>query len=870
VVVTAPTHRKERDVWGTRFWGGASSESERDNEWATRPTEITDEQLNQSVQQIDGLGRLHYVCSGIGATTQANGQGPTPCTGVDISASGFLATYGYDPLGNLLSVAYSSEARTYTYDGVSRLTQSVDPESGTVKYAYDVVRAGDFYRKTLNSLKTITYSWDLLHRLTGKTYSDSTPGVSYYYDQPEVENVLPIAYPYGRMTSALSQTSSGAVVGSAFSYDPMGRVLAEWSCTPLTCPSSSTLSPISLQFTFDLAGDLTSLTNASDTFTWGAGVTWNYFYDNTPNLTEVTTNAVAGHSPGTLFNTTTYGPAGNLLTATTGDSVNRVYGYDHAFRLNSVNLSGGLIGTGQNWSVGYYGNNSVHTVADPVNGSWSYGYDKFNRISTASCSGTGTCPYATSSQTLEFTYDQYGNRWTQTASPMGYNPSFQFNTQNQIKPSYGVIYDSDGNLTNDGNGNTFSFDPEGKLTASVVGTVSSTYVNDPFGHRAESVSSAGTFDYVYDPSGRLITEADTACNSGAPYYPCTDFVYIGASRIPFSQFSDPPLGVAAATFNYYDYMGSLRETTSYLGLSSPYQNDPFGDSNSTPPSWFGFGEMLTLGSGVQLSSTRGYHQIEARWLTPDPSGLASVNTSNPQSWNRYAYVLNNPVSLTDPLGLWCVWEDGTHDDDEADGGDSSDQCANDGGHWDQFDNITGIFQQDGIVTQINSVWGTQILNPDPDQGFSLSDFDTSLASYQDTSITVAVFSNTKFNPFNHVALSIGNGPFYGQAPKSTLAFLAHFAFSNSKNGVPGVIDVQNPHAMVSAITFPVSAAEAGIIQSDINQSIQNPPPYDVYGPSPTCDCAFWIQNVLSDAGINTGPPTQYPSTLLGQIQDAIP
>jgi RHS repeat-associated protein len=303
--------------------------------------------------------------------------------------------------------------------------------------------------------------------------------------------------------------------------------------------------------------------------------------------------------------------------------------------------------------VGYYGNNSVHTVADPVNGSWSYGYDKFNRIETASCSGD--CPYGSSSQTLGFTYDQYGNRWTQTASPTGFTPSFSFNTKNQITSASGVVYDTDGNLTNDGNGNTFSFDHEGKLTASVVGGVSSTYKNDPFGHRAESVTSAGTFDYVYDPSGRLITEADTTCNSGAPYYPCTDFVYIGASSIPFSQFSDWVCCAAYATFNYYDYMGSLRETTSYAGLSGPYKNDPFGDIATVQPSWFGFAEMLTLGSGVQLSSTRGYHQIEARWLSPDPSGMAAVDTTNPQSWNRYGYVLNNPVSVIDPLGLDCIY-----------------------------------------------------------------------------------------------------------------------------------------------------------------------------------------------------------------------
>jgi hypothetical protein len=36
---------------------------------------------------------------------------------------------------------------------------------------------------------------------------------------------------------------------------------------------------------------------------------------------------------------------------------------------------------------------------------------------------------------------------------------------------------------------------------------------------------------------------------------------------------------------------------------------------------------------------------------PDPAGLAAVNPTNPQSWNRYSYVLNNPLALVDPSGL---------------------------------------------------------------------------------------------------------------------------------------------------------------------------------------------------------------------------
>jgi RHS repeat-associated protein len=40
-----------------------------------------------------------------------------------------------------------------------------------------------------------------------------------------------------------------------------------------------------------------------------------------------------------------------------------------------------------------------------------------------------------------------------------------------------------------------------------------------------------------------------------------------------------------------------------------------------------------------------------RFMTPDPL-LNSGQPWNPQSWNRYAYVENNPLRYTDPTGLY--------------------------------------------------------------------------------------------------------------------------------------------------------------------------------------------------------------------------
>jgi RHS repeat-associated protein len=65
-------------------------------------------------------------------------------------------------------------------------------------------------------------------------------------------------------------------------------------------------------------------------------------------------------------------------------------------------------------------------------------------------------------------------------------------------------------------------------------------------------------------------------------------------------------------------------------------------------------------SGLDNFGARYNSSSMGRFMSPDPL-LSSGRIANPQTWNRYAYALNNPLRIVDPTGLY--------DWDESAGGD---------------------------------------------------------------------------------------------------------------------------------------------------------------------------------------------------------
>ncbi len=56
-------------------------------------------------------------------------------------------------------------------------------------------------------------------------------------------------------------------------------------------------------------------------------------------------------------------------------------------------------------------------------------------------------------------------------------------------------------------------------------------------------------------------------------------------------------------------------------------------------------------TGLDYFGARYYSGAQGRFISPDPI-LSSGRPDNPQSWNKYGYVLNNPLLYTDPHGLY--------------------------------------------------------------------------------------------------------------------------------------------------------------------------------------------------------------------------
>ena len=286
-------------------------------------------------------------------------------------------------------------------------------------------------------------------------------------------------------------------------------------------------------------------------------------------------------------------------------------------------------GSVYNFSISSYANNGNVVAASDnnINGNWTYTYDEFNRLATAASNVGKGCSWA---------YDRFGNRLQQSPYGTGNScPAPQYNSDgNNHMTGSGYNYDAAGNLTMDPF-HSYTYDAENRLVSIDNGSAIS-YVYDAFDRRVR----AGASDYIFDLNGHATYEVSSGIWSRGEVW---------AANWHLATYSG-----GTTNFEHTDWLNTVRARSGVTGSSSATCTSlPFGDSPNCTTFWspIGFTGLENDYTILNHAYYRQYSNLMGRWMTPDPAGMAAVDSGNPQTWNRYAYVMNNPANLIDPSGL---------------------------------------------------------------------------------------------------------------------------------------------------------------------------------------------------------------------------
>jgi RHS repeat-associated protein len=292
---------------------------------------------------------------------------------------------------------------------------------------------------------------------------------------------------------------------------------------------------------------------------------------------------------------------------------------------------------------------NVLTIGDSNAGgtqTQTFTYDDLDRLYSAQASGGTEGAYA---QEI-YQYSTIGNLTSKAGVVQTYGVA-QAGTcpDGALSKAHAVVtvglnaycYDQNGNMRRRNiafNSYTLSYDGENRLTG-VSGSATATFVYDGDGNRVKGTVNGATTIYIgnyYEWTGSTTT--------AKKYY------YAGSQRIA--------MRTGTSTLNYLlgDHLGSTSITADSAGARvAELMYKPWGENRytfSTTPTTLRFtGQRQESG----LGGTEGLYYYGARWYDPTLGRFAQADSIvpgafNPQSLNRYSYVLNNPLKYTDPTG----------------------------------------------------------------------------------------------------------------------------------------------------------------------------------------------------------------------------
>jgi RHS repeat-associated protein len=597
-------------------------------------------------------------------------------------------SFSYDIDGNLTDVTDVTPGHNpinvhTDYDRRGRKTGTSDPDMGNWSYIYNGF--GELIEQTDAKGQTTRMTYDDLGRLITKTELAGTAqaGTSQWvYDTVPGgvgKLVAVVSAPddrlAGQCTIPGATLTNGKRAGRSYTFNALGEIDTATECTDgenfvtsfqydlgrtsrITYPQVG-VDTFVVDYAYTNLGFLHYLKDpATDSIYWAATamnsrgqVTSEYTRSGVETVTTrnpatgwTTASASVAHADGdTLIQSFRYefDQLGNLRSRKRSDGLNTApweesFGYDSLNRLTSSQMK--VAGQDQPWKsyiLDDYGN-----ILTKDGNRYTYGVCGAGPHAT--CGFEGGTP---------FVYDLNGNMTS------GNDRSVTYNAANKVVSVYSHPDVSNGNDTGVAN---FIYGAEGNRVVQSIGP--SPGIESA---RTIYVGLGGTGKSLYERTTRGSTKEHTQFIYAAGVHGGNAF----ALKVSTTDSSSNTL-TSAMKYYHFDHLGSVTAISDDRGhvVSAEWGGpdagiigfDPWGarrspDGLAANPASFNqqaghrefTGHEGIPNVGLVNMNGRVYDPLLGRFLSPDPT-IAGVK--DPQAYNRYSYVLNNPLRYTDPTG----------------------------------------------------------------------------------------------------------------------------------------------------------------------------------------------------------------------------
>lgn len=552
----------------------------------------------------------------------------------------YTTGYQYDTLGNLVNITDNQgNQTTYAYDTLGRKLSQNDPDMGLWRYTYDA--NGNLMTQKDARSKVTTYSYDPLNRLIAKKYSDG-------FTEKRLYDETASNYAKGRLSSVIDRVGT-----TRFYYDVRGREVK----------TEKIIDRAAYVFTreYDNADRLYLYTLPDGTMFYYTYNWQNMVASVSGGISEIKTNAL-GQTTEIRFSNWqrskyTYDPLTARISRFEVKNENNPAYYTANYSFDSEGNLASLQETGDNSFSFSYDNLDRLTQANGGAVNYSYNYNSIGNI--LSNEGTnyyyGTKPHAVINTSKGFSaqYDANGNMVNRNSEQMVYDDDNQITnwksadglTQVQYKYNYS------GQRVKKDSSQQYYEEPipviagsEGGVTQTAIKLDTSFRTSYNFVQTSPLITSSPNLKTVKHKN--LYVSDDYEIRDGM----VTKYIILNGQKL---------VSITGSQKKYYhlDYLGSTKLVTDSVGqtLEKIYFK-PFGatkqDTSSSITPYKYTGKELDSENNLYYYGARYYDANLGRFITAD-SIIPSFG--NPQSLNRYSYVVNNPYKYVDPSGHF-YWE----------------------------------------------------------------------------------------------------------------------------------------------------------------------------------------------------------------------